>query len=110
MLTTGPAAKTVKAFEFFYDLAHSGAVPTAAEFDVLKTEGTGPIDLFNTGRLAFAPLNNGQFGIVEKAGVKYGLIHNPKVLGEEIVTNGWAIQAGIPAASKNNCSARLARA
>jgi multiple sugar transport system substrate-binding protein len=97
--------KTVKAFEFFYDLANSGAVPTAAEFDVLKTEGTGPIDLFNTGRLAFAPLNNGQFGIVEKAGIKYGLIHNPKAQGEEIVTNGWAIQAGIPAASKNKDAA-----
>jgi multiple sugar transport system substrate-binding protein len=97
--------KTVKAFEFFYDLANSGAVPTAAEFEVLRTEGTGPIDLFNTGRLGFAPLNNGQFGIVEKAGIKYGLIHNPKVQGEDIITNGWAIQIGIPAASKNKDAA-----
>lgn len=97
--------KTQKAYEFMYDLATSGAVPTAAEFDVLKTEGTGPLDLFNTGRLGFAGLNNGQFGLVDKAGVKFGLVHNPAVPGEEIVTNGWTIQIGIPAASKNKDAA-----
>jgi multiple sugar transport system substrate-binding protein len=97
--------KTVKALEFTYDLARSGAVPTAAEFEVLRTEGSGPIDLFNTGRLGFAPLNNGQFQIVDKAGVKFGLVHNPQVPGEPIITNGWAIQIGIPAASKNQDAA-----
>jgi len=97
--------KTQKAYEFMYDLATSGAVPTAAEFDVIKTEGTGPLDLFNTGRLGFAGLNNGQFQIVDKAGVKFGLIHNPQGVGEEIVTNGWTIQLGIPAASKNKDAA-----
>jgi ABC-type glycerol-3-phosphate transport system substrate-binding protein len=93
--------KTVKALEFTYDLARSGAVPSAAEFEVLRTEGSGPIDLFNTGRLGFAPLNNGQYQIVDKSGVKFGLVHNPQVPGEPIITNGWAIQIGIPAASKN---------
>ena len=93
--------KTVKALEFTYDLARSGAVPTAAEFEVLRTEGSGPIDLFKTGRLGFAPLNNGQFQTVDQAGVKYGLVHNPQVPGTPIITNGWAIQIGIPAASKN---------
>lgn len=97
--------KTVKALEFFYDLARSGAVPTAAEFEVLRTEGSGPIDLFKTGRLAFAPLNNGQFQSVDKAGVKFGLVHNPQVPPEPIITNGWAIQIGIPAASKNQDAA-----
>ena len=37
--------KTVAAFEFMWDLARSGAVPTVAEFDALRTEGTGPLDL-----------------------------------------------------------------
>ena len=91
--------KTVAAFEFMWDLAASGAVPTPAEFQALQTEGTGPLDLFNTGRLGFAGLNNGQFGIVEAAGVDYGLVHNPTVEGEEIVTNGWTLQLGIPDAS-----------
>lgn len=68
-------------------------------FQALQTEGTGPLDLFNTGRLGFAGLNNGQFGIVEAAGVDYGLVHNPTVEGEEIVTNGWTLQLGIPDAS-----------
>jgi hypothetical protein len=94
--------KTVKSLEFFYDLARSGAVPTAAEFEVLRTEGSGPIDLFKTGRLAFAPLNNGQFQSVDEAGVKFGLVHNPQVPPEPIITNGWAIQIGIPEASKNH--------
>ena len=97
--------KAVKAFEFFYDLAQSGAVPTPAEFQVLQTGGTGPLDLFNTGRLGFAPLNNGQFQIVDKAGVKFGLIHNPTVAGEEVITNGWTLQIGIPNASKNKDAA-----
>jgi multiple sugar transport system substrate-binding protein len=97
--------KAIKAFEFFYDLAQSGAVPTPAEFQVLQTGGTGPLDLFNTGRLGFAPLNNGQFQIVDKAGVKFGLIHNPTVAGEEIITNGWTLQIGIPNASKNKDAA-----
>ena len=93
--------KTIKAFEFMVDLVESGAVPTKAEFDVLRTEGTGPIDLFNTGRLGFAGLNNGQFEQVDKAGVKFGLIHNPAVEGEDIFTNAWTLQLGIPSASKN---------
>lgn len=93
--------KAVKAFEFIFDLARSGAVPTAAEFEVIRTEGTGPLDLFNTGRLGFAGLNNGQFLAVDKAGVKFGLVHNPKTAGEEIVTNGWTLQIGIPKAAKN---------
>ncbi len=97
--------KTQKAYEFMYDLANSGAVPTAAEFDVIKTEGTGPLDLFNTGRLGFAGLNNGQFQIVDKAGVKFGLIHNPQAPGEDVVTNGWTLQLGIPTASKNKDAA-----
>lgn len=92
--------KTQAAFEFMYDLARSGAVPTPAEFEALRTEGTGPLDLFNTGRLGFAGLNNGQFGIVDEAGINYGLVHNPTVEGEEIVTNGWTLQLGIPKASK----------
>ncbi|MEK7809661.1 MAG: extracellular solute-binding protein [Chloroflexota bacterium] len=97
--------KTVKAFEFISDLARSGSVPTAAEFEVIKTEGTGPLDLFNTGRLGFAGLNNGQFLLVDKAGVKFGLGHNPKVDGEDIITNGWTLQIGIPKASKNQDAA-----
>lgn len=88
-----------------HDLVNSGAVPTKAEFEVIRTEGTGPLDLFNTGRLGFAGLNNGQFNIVDKAGVKFGLIHNPKVDGEEIITNAWTLQLGIPSASKNRDAA-----
>ncbi len=98
-------AKTVAAFEFMYDLAHSGAVPTVAEFQALQTEGTGPLDLFNTGRLGFAGLNNGQFQIVDQAGVKFGLVHNPQVPGEEIITNGWTLQLGIPKASQKQDAA-----
>lgn len=91
--------KTLAAFEFLYDLARSGAVPTVAEFEALRTEGTGPLDLFNTGRLGFGGLNNGQFQIVDAAGVNFGLVHNPQVPGEEVVTNGWTLQLGIPDAS-----------
>ena len=91
--------KSVAAFEFMWDLAHSGAVPTYSEFQALKTEGTGPIDLYETGRLGFAGLNNGQFARVQDAGVNYGLIHNPQVEGEPVITNGWTLQLGIPKAS-----------
>jgi ABC-type glycerol-3-phosphate transport system substrate-binding protein len=97
--------KTVAAFEFMWDLARSGAVPTVAEFDALRTEGTGPLDLFNTGRLGFAGLNNGQFSIVDEAGVDFGLVHNPTVEGEEIITNGWTLQLGIPDASPRHDAA-----
>lgn len=97
--------KTVKAFEFMSDLANSGATPTVSEFEVLRTEGTGPIDLFNTGRLGFAGLNNGQFQTVDQAGVKFGLVHNPQVPGEDIITNAWTLQLGIPSASQNKDAA-----
>ena len=97
--------KSVAAFEFMHDLAKSGATPTYAEFQALQTEGTGPIDLFNTGRLGFAGLNNGQFKRVDEAGVEFGLVHNPKVEGEEVITNGWTLQLGIPKASQNQDAA-----
>ena len=92
--------KTAAAFEFMYDLANSGATPTYSEFQALSTEGTGPIDLFNTGRLGFAGLNNGQFLRVDEAGVDFGLVHNPQVEGEEVITNGWTLQLGIPKGSQ----------
>ncbi len=99
----GPNA--VAAFEFMWDLAHSGAVPTFSEFEALRTEGTGPIDLFMTGRLGFAGLNNGQFLRVDGSGVKFGLVHNPKVDGQEVITNGWTLQLGIPKASQKKDAA-----
>jgi ABC-type glycerol-3-phosphate transport system substrate-binding protein len=92
--------KTVKAFEFMHDWLSSEAVPTSAENDVLRTEGTGPLDLFNTGRLGFGALNNGQFQVVDKAGVKFGLVHQPMVQGEDIWHNGWTTRVGIPGVSK----------
>lgn len=97
--------KTVAAFEFMHDLARSGATPTYSEFQALQTEGTGPIDLFMTGRLGFAGLNNGQFLKVDGSGVKFGLVHNPKVEGEEVITNGWTLQLGIPKASQKQDAA-----
>lgn len=97
--------KTVAAFEFIHDLARSGATPTFSEFQALQTEGTGPIDLFSTGRLGFAGLNNGQFKRVDASGVKFGLVHNPKVEGEEVITNGWTLQLGIPKASQKQDAA-----
>ena len=81
--------RSVMAFEFMVDLVNSGAVLTKAEFGFLRTEGTGPIDLFSTGRLGFAGLNNGQFEQVDKAGVKCGRFHNPAITGEDIITNAW---------------------
>jgi multiple sugar transport system substrate-binding protein len=92
--------KTVKAFEFMYDWLTSDAVPTSAENDALKTEGTGPLDLFSSGRLGFGALNNGQFQVVDKAGVKFGLVHQPMVPGEDVWNNGWTTRIGIPNASK----------
>ena len=71
----------------------------------MPTEGTGPIDLFSTGRLGFAGLNNGQFKRVDASGVKFGLVHNPKVEGEEVITNGWTLQLGIPKASQKQDAA-----
>ena len=97
--------KTQAAFEFMHDLALSGATPTYAEFQALQTEGTGPIDLFNTGRLGFAGLNNGQFKRVDEAGVEFGLVHNPTVEGEEVITNGWTLQLGIPKGSQKQAAA-----
>jgi ABC-type glycerol-3-phosphate transport system substrate-binding protein len=92
--------KTVRAFEFMHDWLTSDAVPTSAENDVLRTEGTGPLDLFNTGRLGFGALNNGQFKVVDKAGVKFGLVHQPVVDGEDYWHNGWTTRIGMPQASK----------
>ena len=92
--------KTVKAFEFMHDWLTSDSVPTSSENEVLRTEGTGPLDLFNTGRLGFGGLNNGQFQIVEKAGVKFGLVHQPSVPGEDLWHNGWTARIGTPGVSK----------
>jgi multiple sugar transport system substrate-binding protein len=92
--------KTVRAFEFMHDWLTSDAVPTSAENEVLRTEGTGPLDLFSTGRLGFGALNNGQFQVVDKAGVKFGLVHQPMVAGEDIWHNGWTTRIGVPGVSK----------
>lgn len=97
--------KAVRAFEFMYDLASSGAVPTSAEMEVLQTEGTGPVDLFMSGRLAFAQLNQGHFRLIDEAGVDYGLVHTPTVEGEDIIHNGWSLLVGIPAASEKKDAA-----
>jgi ABC-type glycerol-3-phosphate transport system substrate-binding protein len=90
----------VRAFEFFHDWLTSDAVPTSAENEVLRTEGTGPLDLFSTGRLGFGALTHGQFQRVDKAGVKFGLIHQPIVDGEGYWHNGWTTRIGLPEASK----------
>lgn len=49
----------VAAYQWFWDLVHSGATPSASELANLGTEGTGPVDLFRAGRIAIATLNQG---------------------------------------------------
>ena len=86
---------SVAAFTWLWDLVDSGATPTPAEIDILGTEGTGPVDLFISGRLAMATLNQTHLLTSLKQGVNFGVVPEPKGPGPVRHVNAWSARPGI---------------
>ncbi len=83
--------ETLAAYTWLWDLVDSGTTPTPAEMEVLGTEGTGPVDLFLSGRLAMATLNQGHMLNALEAGMNFGIVPEPGVEGQPQYVHGWAL-------------------
>ena len=83
-------AGSLAAFTWLWDLVASGATPTPADIEVLGTEGTGPIDLFLSGRLAMATLNNDHMITARNAGIRFGAAPEPHNPEHERFVNAWS--------------------
>ena len=57
---------------------------------MLGTEGTGPIDLFLSGRLAMATLNNDHMITARNAGIRFGAAPEPHNPEHERFVNAWS--------------------
>lgn len=89
----GPAS--LASYTWLWDLVNSGATPTPADIEVLGTEGTGPIDLFLSGRLAMATLNQGHMLNAIGANANFGIVPEPMVAGNERFVNAWSLTASV---------------
>jgi multiple sugar transport system substrate-binding protein len=86
---------SVAAYTWLWDLVNSGGTPTPADLEVLSREGTGPIDLFLSNRLAMATLNQGHMLNATDAGMNFGIVPEPKGPGEEQYVNAWSLTVSI---------------
>ncbi len=89
----GPGS--VAAYTWLWDLVDSGSTPTPADIEVLGTEGTGPIDLFLSNRLAMATLNQGHMLNAVDAGANFGIVPEPAGPGADRFVNAWSLTASI---------------
>ncbi len=89
------SAQSVAAYTWLWDLVNTNGTPTPADLDVLSKTGTGPVDLFLAGRLAMATLNQGHMINATKAGIKFGIVPEPKGPGKERYVNGWSLTVSI---------------
>jgi multiple sugar transport system substrate-binding protein len=87
--------ESVAAYTWLWDLVDSGSTPTPADIEVLGTEGTGPIDLFLSNRLAMATLNQGHMLNAVDAGANFGLAPEPDGPGDDRFVNAWSLTASI---------------
>jgi multiple sugar transport system substrate-binding protein len=88
-------SESVAAFTWLWDLVDSGSTPTPADLEVLGTEGTGPVDLFLSGRLAMATLNQGHMLNAIEAGTDFGIVPEPGVPGNTRYVHGWSLTCSI---------------
>lgn len=89
----GPEA--VAAYLWLWDLVTTGATPTPTDIELLGNEGTGPVDLFLSGRLAMATLNQSHMLNAIEAGANFGLVPEPRVPGQDRYVNAWSLTASI---------------
>ena len=87
--------ETLAAYTWLWDLVNSETTPTPAELEVLGTEGTGPVDLFLSGRLAMATLNQGHMLNAIEAGTNFGIVPEPGVEGNTRYMHGWSLTCSI---------------
>lgn len=85
----------VDAYTWLWDLVNTDATPTPADLDTLSSEGTGPIDLFLANRLAMATLNQGHMLNAIKSGVRFGVVPEPGVPGNDRYCNAWSLTCSI---------------
>lgn len=86
---------SVAAYTWLWDLVDSGATPTPADIEILGTEGTGPFDLFVSGRLAMATLNQGHMLNSIDLGVNFGIVPEPGFVDNERYVNAWSLTVSI---------------
>jgi len=86
---------TLAAYTWLWDLVDSGATPTPAELEVLGTEGTGPVDLFLSGRLAMATLNQGHMLNAVDAGANFGIVPEPAGPDGDQYVHAWSLTTSI---------------
>ena len=86
---------SLAAFTWLWDLVDTGATPTPADIEILGTEGTGPIDLFLSGRLAMATLNNSHMLTARNAGIRFGAVSEPHNPEHERHVNAWSSRISI---------------
>jgi multiple sugar transport system substrate-binding protein len=86
---------SVAAYTWLWDLVNSGGTPTPADLEVLSREGTGPIDLFLSNRLAMATLNQGHMLNTTEAGMNFGIVPEPAGPGEDRYVNAWSLTVSI---------------
>ncbi|NQT58491.1 MAG: sugar ABC transporter substrate-binding protein [Bacteroidetes bacterium] len=85
----------VEAYTWLWDLVDTGAVPSTADLATLSSEGTGPVDLFLAGRLAMATLNQGHMLTAIESGVRFGVVPEPQVAGNNRYANLWSLTSSI---------------
>jgi len=95
------SAESVAAYTWLWDLVNSGATPTPADIEILGTEGTGPYDLFVSGRLAMATLNQGHMLNSIDLGVNFGIVPEPSFPGNDQYVNAWSLTASVWAGTQN---------
>jgi multiple sugar transport system substrate-binding protein len=88
--------QSVAAYSWLWDLVNADVTPTPADLEVLGSEGTGPVDLFIAGRLAMGTLNQGHMLNAIDAGVNFGIVPEPRVVGSDArYVNAWSLTASI---------------
>ena len=85
----------LKAYTWLWDLVDTDSVPTASDLATLSTEGTDPVDLFLAGRLAMATLNQGHMLNAIDSGVRFGVVPEPRVPGNDRFCNAWSLTSSI---------------
>ncbi len=85
----------LKAYTWLWDLVDTDSVPSASDLATLSNEGTGPVDLFLAGRLAMATLNQGHMLNAIESGVRFGVVPEPRVPGNDRFCNAWSLTSSI---------------
>ncbi|MCC7208546.1 MAG: sugar ABC transporter substrate-binding protein [Anaerolineae bacterium] len=92
---------SVAAYTWLWDLVNSNGTPTPADLEVLSREGTGPIDLFLSNRLAMATLNQGHMLNAIDAGMNFGIVPEPAGPSEDRHVNAWSLTVSIWSGSQH---------